>query len=450
MAIPNEQLDDLINEPRETLDIEVKEWLNLSDNSHRAALAKEIIALANHGGGFLLIGFSEQSDGSFIPHSDRPKNLDSWSQDSIHGIIGKYIDPAIQCRVVHHSKPGSEAYPVIVVPGGHRVPVRAKAGSPDQRIIPHRIYIRRAGPSSEEPRTAEEWDRLLERCLQNRRSELLEAMRLIMSGVIPGSGNSKQSRIADLREFSNQASTRWNDLIAPLSSNAPPKFQNGYYDASFAIDGQFERPSLLELKNTILREVRNHSGWPPFLTISRAPYFPKPIDGVVECWMGPDDDGTYDRPAHHDFWRISPEGLFFTRRGYPEDGGFKDRPPGTTFDISTATWRLGEALLQASYIAHALGGADAKIIYHGRWTGLAGRRLVSNGNPNRSFWAKKTSAQDEFETTETVSLSAIPDALPEFVHGVLTPLYQIFDFYELPKRLVEEELSEMQKTNFAS
>jgi hypothetical protein len=42
---PNADLDDLINEPRETLDVEVKEWLDLTDNDHRSMVAKEIIAL---------------------------------------------------------------------------------------------------------------------------------------------------------------------------------------------------------------------------------------------------------------------------------------------------------------------------------------------------------------------------------------------------------------------
>jgi hypothetical protein len=64
--------------------------------------------------------------------------------------------------------------------------VRAKSGSPDGKLMPHRVYTRRPGPTSEEPRTAEEWDRLFERVLQNRKAELLEAMRSIMAGVIPG------------------------------------------------------------------------------------------------------------------------------------------------------------------------------------------------------------------------------------------------------------------------
>jgi hypothetical protein len=61
------ELNQLVVEPRETLDAEVKEWLDLASNDHRALVAKEVIALANHGGGYLVIGFEERADGSFKP-----------------------------------------------------------------------------------------------------------------------------------------------------------------------------------------------------------------------------------------------------------------------------------------------------------------------------------------------------------------------------------------------
>jgi|SRR6476660_8584036 hypothetical protein len=127
------------------------------------------------------------ANGTFKVSAGRPNSLDARSQDSIQSIIAKYVDPGVQCRVHHRSRTGSiEKFPIIVVPGGHRAPIRAKAGSPDgKKLVLHRIYIRRPGPASEEPKAAEEWDRFFERCLQNRREELLDAMRSIMDGVIP-------------------------------------------------------------------------------------------------------------------------------------------------------------------------------------------------------------------------------------------------------------------------
>jgi predicted HTH transcriptional regulator len=53
----------LLDFPREDMATEIKDWLNLGDSMVRAKLAKELIALANHGGGYLLFGFSEATTG---------------------------------------------------------------------------------------------------------------------------------------------------------------------------------------------------------------------------------------------------------------------------------------------------------------------------------------------------------------------------------------------------
>lgn len=442
--------DDLIREPREGLEIEVKEWLDLSDADHKAMLAKEIIALANHGGGYLVIGFREGADGVFSAATPRPVDLAAWSQDSIQAVIARYVDPGIQCRVWHRAHPHTgEVYPIIAVPGGHRIPVRAKAGSPDgKRLVPHRIYIRRPGPSSEEPRTLEEWDRFFERIVQNRQAELLDAMRAIMAGILPKASHTEPTLPERLHTFAFDSVERWERLVAKIPDGSPPRFPNGYYDVALAIDGDFDRKSLSELRDIVRSAVRNHSGWPPFLTLLRDPFRPRPIDGSVECWVGPDIDGSYDKPAHHDFWRISPGGFLFTRRGYPEDGGYRNEPPGTTFDITTATRRLGETVLQGLYIAQRLNARDANLLCQARWTGLAGRHLVSHGNPNRWIAGRSTSAQEQYEASEAVALAGLPAALPDLVHAMLAPLYQLFDFFELRKQLVVEELRALQDGRF--
>ena len=449
-SMANSDLDELLAEPREALDVEVKEWLDLSSNDHLAALAKEIIALANHGGGYLVIGFEERSDGSFQPALPQPANLDAWSQDGIQAIVAKYVDPAIQCRVTHRERPGSpDKHPIISVPGGSRSLVRAKAGSPDQsKLVANRVYTRRPGPNSEEPRTTEEWDRLFERCVQARQNELLDAMRSIMAGVVPNTTPPPPSRVQQLREFEETAVARWDRLVSDLPLEAGPRMLHGHYDVGIAIDGDFDMPSLRDLAATINSAVRNHSGWPPFVSLRRAPFAPKPIDGVVEFWRGLDQDGSWDSPAHSDFWRVSPGGLLFTRRGFPEDGGIHDLAPGEAFDITSPARRIGEVILEAFYIASALGALDSNLICHCSWVGLANRTLVSKGNPNRMLFEERTTAQNTYEATQTVALPALPAALPEVVFTILAPLYELFDFFTLPKRLVEQELADLQRNTF--
>jgi hypothetical protein len=76
-----------------------------------------------------------------------------------------------------------------------------------------------------------------------------------------------------------------------------------------------------------------------------------------------------------------------------------------------------------------------------------GRRLISRGS-NRLLLEEYVSEQDDHEATQTVALDAIPEALPEVVHALLAPLYELFEFFQLPKRLIEEELASLQRNLF--
>lgn len=448
----NYDLYELLKEPREALDIEVKQWLDLSDNGHKAALAKEIIALANHGGGYIIVGFDELADGTFQQSQDAPSDLSPWSQDSVQAIVSRYVDPAIQCQVtlIGHPADGRK-HPVIVVPGGHRVPVRAKKGSPDNtRLVTNRVYVRRPGPNSEEPRTTEDWDNCFSQIVRNRQDELLAAMRTIVSGELPTAPTSSvaESRDGNLRQFEDVADVRWKQLVADLPSDATPRLLNGYYDVGFTVDCDLEPLRLSKLADIVRNSVHSHSGWTPFLTISRPPFNPTAVDGILECWLGPDSDGSTDLPAHHDFWRVAPDGYLFTRRGYSEDGGYYNEAEGTTFDLTTPIWRLGEAILNAARILEAMGASDTDLLCTATWSGLAGRSLVSHANPRRYLSYARSAAQDVITTEQRVVLAAVDEVLPELVHKMLSPVYELFELFDLPKKVVEEELREMRRHTF--
>jgi hypothetical protein len=55
-AAPND-IQDLVDAPCRALEIEYKSWRNLEHPEDRAELARDISALANHGGGFVVFRF---------------------------------------------------------------------------------------------------------------------------------------------------------------------------------------------------------------------------------------------------------------------------------------------------------------------------------------------------------------------------------------------------------
>jgi hypothetical protein len=131
MDFDTPRLLELLRNPAEDLSFEIKEWLDLGNNAHKAKLAQAIIALANHGGGLLLLGYAQQPDGTFIPAEPRPANLSGYIADIVNDISRSYLNPPVHCQVRHVAHPLSgDLFPVINVLGGHQIPIMARRGGP--------------------------------------------------------------------------------------------------------------------------------------------------------------------------------------------------------------------------------------------------------------------------------------------------------------------------------
>ena len=175
------QLESLTRNPREGLGTELKGWLDLGQGEHRADVAKAILALANHGGGYVLIGYDDATQEPIPAPTHMPSGYD---QDTVNGIVRRYADPQIHVQVERAPDAAGHDHPVLVVPGGHAVPVRCQRGGPNgAHVRQHAIYVRRPGPTSEEPQTAQEWQELIRRCVLNDRNNLLEQVSSILQPI---------------------------------------------------------------------------------------------------------------------------------------------------------------------------------------------------------------------------------------------------------------------------
>ncbi|NOZ42889.1 MAG: hypothetical protein GXP02_06965, partial [Alphaproteobacteria bacterium] len=98
---PIRDLLPFITEPREDLGAEYKTWLDLSGNDHKAILAKAAIALANHGGGFIIMGFKErdQERDQELHSIARPDDMQEITQDSINAAIRHFATPEFHCEM---------------------------------------------------------------------------------------------------------------------------------------------------------------------------------------------------------------------------------------------------------------------------------------------------------------------------------------------------------------
>jgi len=443
-----ERLADLLIDPREDLDLEIKNWLDLKDsNDAKATFAKAALALANHGGGFIIIGLTE-TDTGFIEADGRPVSFDRYGQDLINGIIQNYADPPFHCSVHLVTRHDDKTFPVAVIPGNHRSPVRARRAGPNGNIVENNaIYIRKPGPRSEVPTSGQEWDGLLVRCLANRRDEMLDQIRDLITGAVPAAAQPPEP--AKLDRWIEQSVARWQALVADIPADAPERCPHGYYWYAYEISGDLRTISPGQFPETLQRSVVRHTGWPPFWYPTRRGIEPYPLDGVVECWLGGDTEqssfGGHDA-AHSDFWRISPDGIAFLLRGYQEDG-LEQRAPASLFDVTLPVWRTGETLIHAERLAGNLVEGPATIAFVAHYEGLAGRSLTSVSG-NRALWDDRIARQNAITLRTVIDTASIGPNLPEIVHPLLAPLYALFDFFDLPMSLVTEELTKMRSGNF--
>ena len=450
-TITPDRLADLLEDLREDLDLEVKSWLDLeSNNRDKATFAKAALALANHGGGVIVLGFRE-ADGTMEEAPNRPATLDRYNQDAVNGIVEKYCDPSFHCSVRMEATSDGALFPIVMVPGGHRVPIRSRRAGPGGDVLDADvIYVRKPGPRSEPPRTGQEWEDLLSRCQWNRRDELLGSIRNLLVGIVQQDTAPKNEE--RLERWVSDCFGRWESLSKQLPEEVGPRFPHGYYSFAYEIVGDAREIAMAQLPDVIRSTGVRYTGWPPFWYPTRTGIVPYPMDGAVECWLGGDTEGDVsEREAgHSDFWRISPDGLAYLLRGYQEDSErvMTSRPeiegPGSVLDVTIPVWRVGETLLQAQSLASGLFDGSATIRFTAMYTGLRGRSLVSLEG-NRSMWTRPTSRQSQIVLRAHVESSMIGASLPEIVHKLLCPLYALFDFFELPMQLVVDELGRMRR-----
>ena len=438
------RLEELIMYPRETIDIEIKPWLDLNSNEDKANLAQAVLALANHGGGFVILGFQEK-DNTWKPDEERPNDFKFYNQDIVNGIIQSYAEPPFHCELhlVKHRNLG--VFPVIIVPGGHKVPIRSKRDGPEKKHVKQNTYyIRRPGPKSEPPQTGREWDELINRCVRANKEQMVNQFREIIYGI-----NSVQTEKTELdtslqifREFIEQAKERWQSLVeSELANEYPNRYSRGVWTAAYQIIGDIQSIPLPQFKAVLDQVKGNETGWPPWWVPTRREIAPYVFNELIECWLK--DTYSVDG-AHSDFWRASPSGLMFLLRGYQEDSEAKGVEPGTIFDLTLPVWRTGECLLHAERLSRTIASDQQTLVrFQTTWTGLKGRVLKSWANPRRHLAGDRIARQDTLTSEIVVQADSISTSLPEIVQSITKPLYALFDFFDPPMEMFHDELSRM-------
>ena len=371
MATPDD-LTELVDNPSETLEVEYKAELDLSDDVSKAKFAQHVAALSNHGGGHLVFGFNNdltRAAQTEFPDVDR---------DAVAGIVKSYLDPAFQCDVRVVTAQSGARHTIVVVPSHGLVPVCARRDGPQdvaqrrpQGISKGAYYIRKPGPESAPINTPFEWGPLIRRCTLADRAAILGAIDVALKGARPE--DTIETRLR-----------RWHEALAQnyrerlTAAGGEGALAQGYVQLSFAVHQSGPPIAHQELLRAIVRcnteaDAVTRMHWGPF-AVYHDPIAPRfrtsPDLDNGECEFL--EAAMTEMPTNATIWRVSGDGFASLIKGWWEDTSFR-QPPQTCISPTLLAKEVAGCVLFARAFANSFETATA-VTFRCEWTGLKGRR----------------------------------------------------------------------------
>ncbi len=433
----------LIQQPKESLAIELKAWIDPDSIPGKSKIVKAALALRNNNGGHLLIGFDNATGEPSA--NDQTENVRQiFELDKIQGMISKYASGPFEIVVDFPERDGMP-FPVISIPAGIKSPVVCKSDLKDRDKFLLRadtVYARSLSSNNTVSSTqakAKDWERIMDVCFDNREADIGRFLRRHI-----GLANSLQTGFSlnsikdELSQFRDESEDQYYKALGKKKISNSPK---SLWEVSLVITGKspshFADRDFLRLLSS---NNPNHSGWPVWQDSHRLGEQSKPyvLDGAWEALvmnLGP-------KEIHYfDFMRMSPEGKFFLIRALEEDWpGFNSHyQPGELVDISWSIKRVAETMAVGIAFAKAMEyEEETTLSFSFSWKGLEGRRLTSFPNSEIMMFSQNLfTRQDEVSSFVNLELNASLSSLSQYVELAVKPLFSVFEGYVLSSETID-------------
>lgn len=433
----------LIDTPCRSLDVEYKSWRNLNHNEDRAELARDIAALANHGGGHVIFGFDQDS---LIPEDTHPFQT-NCTPEQVRAIVRAFLDPPVACEVATLRSALGNLHPTIRVAGHATVPICIRQDGPlvgSARLVERgEYYIRKheacarapyigvSRPQSCRIDAPQDWLPLIRRCVRQDREALLAMIDASIEGrrQVP----SLTDRLARWHDAAHAAFLR----LVPLSPVAE-QLRRAHYALSYCVelvgDEMLDHAQLPELLRRAVFELQTMFRGtlimfdPPYRRAVRPRFAVDEASGDGEtdflevAWLR-------DRPATEtaDFWRLSPRGFATIVRDYAEDGTQGNQQlgvqPGSWFSPNVLAQEIAELVCHARAMARFF-GAVRRVHFRCEWRGLAGRELF---DPQVSWVHRGSASDDNRIVTFQMPAASLAQEWPDAVARIMAPVLRAFE-----------------------
>ncbi|HEY2841172.1 MAG TPA: RNA-binding domain-containing protein, partial [Pirellulales bacterium] len=179
------ELRERVQNLRESLDTELKAWIEPATPAGIAKIARGCIALRNNNGGTLFIGFDDKTGKPVVDGKPAIVAI-AFHADVIQGIVSKYASEPFAVDVICDEweiEGQPFEYVAVQVPSGVQTPVAAKSelasGTPKPLVAQHIIYIRsiHSGKVSSAPIRHNEWRDFMRKLRGNHEADIGDFLR---------------------------------------------------------------------------------------------------------------------------------------------------------------------------------------------------------------------------------------------------------------------------------
>jgi hypothetical protein len=452
-----ERIRELLARPAESLNVELKTWLDPRNPEGVEKIIKSIFALRNRNGGFLIIGYNNKTATPDL-YSGKEDVRSVFHFDYIQSLISRYASDPFEVEVAFGQHSG-QYYPVIFVSEGVKVPVVIKR---DFRVDGGKyllregdIYFRTLGAngtaSSAKLKPSDIGD-LMEICFENREADIGRFLRRHLSGdtlitiasALNGQLNapqeSLQRRAETLLEKGEAA------FFEAIRANPLPAEKTSVLSAltlrvGLALNpSRFEALPTQEFLNKVAAGNPQYTGWPVWLdsrNFRNAADRPYVKDDAWQALIA-DLNGGWSQ--HLEFMLLDAKGMFFLRRVMQDDLSDKVNP-GEEMDVILMIYRVVEILATGLSIAQSCGWSEsndnAGFLF--RWTGLKGRKLSSWVNALiYNAWGSSPAQDNDAVSYVEIPADTPASALGPHVSQAIAPLFTKFGGYVVSAKVVED------------
>jgi len=365
MNDPTEQLVRALRQDHETRDVDYKAAMAWDTKAGKAAccgVVKDILAMANSGGGLIIFGVDELPDKSFQRSGVPSDMLKGWETTRVNSFVQTYADPPINVRLRRFTDDGL-TFITLDVPPFPNVPHICISDYPDV-LLRFALYVRTANNESAPIGSSADFNVVIEQAVRNRGTMLMESMRSILVGANITPTISDNERFAhQLHEGQERAQERYPTDWPAFTSFREASWWPARFDATrFPLDA---------LTPVVQKAHIRYHGW-PFLWYDPGHFDPVALQDAIECVVP-----SSSAPNHpFTYWQLRQSGLFYHREVTPEALHAYNNETSTPFvGIRLTTVYVAEAIDCMVRMEDALGIASEDVTLRLCLIGVQGAAL---------------------------------------------------------------------------